>query len=170
MLEEPVADTVNQILQAVITSGTGTRANIGVPAAGKTGTSQNYGNAWFVGYTPALSTAVWVGYPEGNVPMLGIHGVRAVAGGTIPARIWHDFMAAAPLESDAEVAGAGGEVENAARGGEELPNGVFSPPDVLGEGEDPVGPVVARGDRGKHLPDPGGIPADHRRAFYGRRG
>ena len=95
VLKEVVADTVNQILQRVITSGTGTRADIGVPAAGKTGTSENYGNAWFVGYTPALSTAVWVGHPEGNVPMLGIHGVRAVAGGTIPARIWHDFMAVA---------------------------------------------------------------------------
>jgi penicillin-binding protein 1A len=95
VLKEAVADTVNQVLQTVITSGTGTLADIGVPAAGKTGTSENYGNAWFVGYTPALSTAVWVGHPEGNVPMLGIHGVRAVAGGTIPARIWHDFMAVA---------------------------------------------------------------------------
>jgi penicillin-binding protein 1A len=95
VLKEQVADTVNQILQTVITSGTGTQADIGVPAAGKTGTSENYGNAWFVGYTPGLSTAVWVGHPEGNVPMLGIHGVRAVAGGTIPARIWHDFMAVA---------------------------------------------------------------------------
>lgn len=66
-----------------------------MPAAGKTGTSQNYGNAWFVGYTPALSTAVWVGHLEGNIPMLRVHRVRAAAGGTIPAQIWHDFMAVA---------------------------------------------------------------------------
>ncbi|MEW6473677.1 MAG: transglycosylase domain-containing protein [Actinomycetota bacterium] len=95
VLETGVADTVNQILRGVITSGTGARANIGVPAAGKTGTSQNYENAWFVGYTPALSTAVWVGHAEGNVPMRRIHGLPAVAGGTIPAQIWHDFMAVA---------------------------------------------------------------------------
>jgi penicillin-binding protein 1A len=95
VLEAGVADSVNQILRGVITAGTGARANIGVPAAGKTGTSQNYENAWFVGYTPALATAVWVGHAEGNVPMRGIHGLSAVAGGTIPAQIWRDFMAVA---------------------------------------------------------------------------
>ena len=95
VLQAGVADSVNQILRGVITAGTGARANIGVPAAGKTGTSQNYENAWFVGYTPALATAVWVGHAEGNIPMRRIHGLWAVAGGTIPARIWHDFMAVA---------------------------------------------------------------------------
>src|SRR5205085_2385019 len=49
-------------------------------------------NAWFVGYTPTLSTAVWMGYKEGNIPLRGIHGVGAVVGGTWPARMWHDFM------------------------------------------------------------------------------
>jgi penicillin-binding protein 1A len=92
VLEEAVADNMNQILRGVIEAGTGTRANIGRPAAGKTGTSQNYENAWFVGYTPTLSTAVWMGYREGNIPMRGIHGTPRVAGGTIPAKMWHDFM------------------------------------------------------------------------------
>ena len=92
VLEEPVADNMNQILRGVIEAGTGTRANIGRPAAGKTGTSQNYENAWFVGYTPTLSTAVWMGYPKGNIPLLRIHGTPRVAGGTIPAKMWHDFM------------------------------------------------------------------------------
>ena len=92
VLEEAVADNVNQILKGVIEGGTGTRANIGRPAAGKTGTSQNWENAWFVGYTPTLSTAVWMGYKEGNIPMRGVQGVARVAGGTLPTKIWHDFM------------------------------------------------------------------------------
>ena len=54
------------VLKQVITSGTGTAANYGCPAAGKTGTANNLENAWFVGYTPRMSTAVWVGYPQGN--------------------------------------------------------------------------------------------------------
>jgi penicillin-binding protein 1A len=76
-----------QVLKTVITSGTGTNANYGCPAAGKTGTAENEDNAWFVGYTPKLSTAVWVGYPQGNIPM-GSYGF----GGTAAAPIWHDFM------------------------------------------------------------------------------
>ena len=79
-----------QILKTVIQSGTGTAANYGCPAAGKTGTAENEDNAWFVGYTPKLSTAVWVGYPQGNIPM-GSYGF----GGTAAAPIWHDFMAKA---------------------------------------------------------------------------
>jgi penicillin-binding protein 1A len=92
VLEEPVADNVTKLLTGVIEHGTGRAADIGRPAAGKTGTSENYENAWFVGYTPTLSTAVWMGYKEGNIPLRGIHGVGAVVGGTWPARMWHDFM------------------------------------------------------------------------------
>jgi penicillin-binding protein 1A len=92
VMEEPVADNVTKLLTGVIQHGTGRAADIGRPAAGKTGTSENYENAWFVGYTPTLSTAVWMGYKEGNIPLRGIHGVGAVVGGTWPARMWHDFM------------------------------------------------------------------------------
>ena len=95
VMEEPVADNVTKLLTGVIEHGTGTAAKLGRPAAGKTGTSENYENAWFAGYTPTLSTAVWMGYKEGNIPMRGIHGVGAVVGGTWPARMWHDFMAEA---------------------------------------------------------------------------
>jgi penicillin-binding protein 1A len=95
VLEEPVADTVTKLLIGVIQHGTGRAADINRPAAGKTGTSENYENAWFAGYTPTLSTAVWMGYKEGNIPLRGIHGVGAVVGGTWPARMWHDFMAEA---------------------------------------------------------------------------
>ena len=72
-------------------SGTGTRANIGCPAAGKTGTTDNFNDAWFDGYTPHLATAVWVGYPNALSEMRSVHGI-AVAGGTFPAMIWHKFM------------------------------------------------------------------------------
>jgi penicillin-binding protein 1A len=94
-IEEVVADNVTDILRGVIDHGTGTAANIGRPAAGKTGTSQNYGNAWFVGYTPTLSTAVWMGKTTGNVPLVHIKGVPRVYGGTIPARAWKAFMSKA---------------------------------------------------------------------------
>jgi penicillin-binding protein 1A len=76
-----------KVLKTVIQDGTGTAANYGCPAAGKTGTAENEDNAWFVGYTPKLATAVWVGYPQGNIPM-GSYGF----GGTAAAPIWHDFM------------------------------------------------------------------------------
>jgi penicillin-binding protein 1A len=82
---------VTKILQMNVQSGTGTRANIGCAAAGKTGTTDTFKDAWFVGYTPDLSTAVWVGYPDAAVEMTNVHGV-SVAGGTFPAGIWHDFM------------------------------------------------------------------------------
>ena len=91
-LDQGIADNVNQIMQGVISGGTGTRANIGRPAAGKTGTAQDFQNAWFVGYTPDLSTAVWIGYKEANKPLLNIRGVSRVTGGTIPALIWKSFM------------------------------------------------------------------------------
>jgi penicillin-binding protein 1A len=79
-----------QVLKTVIQSGTGVAANYGCPAAGKTGTAENEDNAWFVGYTPKLATAVWVGYPQGNISM-GTYGF----GGTAAAPIWRDFMRAA---------------------------------------------------------------------------
>ena len=79
----------------MIDGGTGAAANIGRPAAGKTGSSQYNANAWFVGYTPTLSTAVWMGKTDGQGPaqaLLRIKGVPRVYGGTIPARTWKAFM------------------------------------------------------------------------------
>lgn len=82
---------VTSALQDVIRRGTGRAAYIGRPAAGKTGTTNDYADAWFVGYTPDLVAAVWVGYPEGRIPMLSVHGTQ-VLGGTYPAVIWRSFM------------------------------------------------------------------------------
>jgi penicillin-binding protein 1A len=88
------AGVVNAALKSVVEGGTGTAAAIGRPLAGKTGTSENFGNAWFVGYTPQLATAVWVGRPEGDVPMRNVHGIN-VTGGSYPARIFSRYMKAA---------------------------------------------------------------------------
>lgn len=90
-----IAATATGILQGVITQGTGTAAGIGRPAAGKTGTAEDFRNAWFVGYTPALATAIWMGYRDTNQPLLNIHGVGQVAGGTLPAQMWATYMKAA---------------------------------------------------------------------------
>jgi penicillin-binding protein 1A len=89
VMAEVIADNVTDVLRGVISGGTGTGANIGRPAAGKTGTTDNFGNAWFVGYTPTLSTAVWYGNSDGELKDPLPHGTY---GGTVPASTWHNFM------------------------------------------------------------------------------
>jgi penicillin-binding protein 1A len=98
---EPVEKTIldpgqnailTSMLEDVVQNGTGKRAALSDrPVAGKTGTTENYGDAWFVGYTPQLVTAVWVGYPNKLVPMLNQFEGLPVAGGTFPALIWNSF-------------------------------------------------------------------------------
>lgn len=93
VLPANVADNVTNVLQGVIAGGTGTAAQIGRPAAGKTGTTNNYTNAWFVGYTPTLSAAVWMGNAASQATGLGVvKGVYPVYGGTWPAITWRRFM------------------------------------------------------------------------------
>jgi len=94
-MDASVADTVTSVLQQVIVRGTGTAAQLDRPAAGKTGTGEDYKNAWFCGYTPTLSTAVWVGYPQSEVQMTPPSTSITVYGGTWPAQIWQRFMTAA---------------------------------------------------------------------------
>lgn len=91
VLKHKVADLVNYALSKVIEAGTGKRADIGRPAAGKTGTTTDYHDAWFVGYTPDLAACVWMGHPKAQIAMRDVHGTR-VAGGTFPAEIWGEFM------------------------------------------------------------------------------
>jgi penicillin-binding protein 1A len=87
-----VASTVTQVLMQNMLYGTGRGAHVaGRSDAGKTGTTDNYADAWFSGYTPRLEATVWIGYPQGEVPMLDVHGI-AVSGPTFPADIWHLFM------------------------------------------------------------------------------
>ncbi|MHB8870386.1 MAG: transglycosylase domain-containing protein [Thermoleophilia bacterium] len=92
-IEADVAMKVTSILQQVLERGTGVRARLDRSAAGKTGTSQMFRDAWFVGYTPELSTAVWMGYPEAARSME--EAVGKAAGGTVPAETWHDYMMSA---------------------------------------------------------------------------
>jgi len=105
VLDEAVAQSVNWVLNQVVESGTGTAARFGQPVAGKTGTTDKYKDAWFVGYTCKLTAAVWVGYPNPNEDgserfMQNVHGI-SVAGGTLPTQIFNKFMsrAASGLES-----------------------------------------------------------------------
>ncbi len=94
-LDQNDADLVSYALRGVVEHGTGTAAAIGRPVAGKTGTGQNFQDAWFCGYTPQLATCVWVGYKAGEIPMHDVEGFPDVFGGSIPALIWHDFMSSA---------------------------------------------------------------------------
>jgi penicillin-binding protein 1A len=91
VIPDGVAWKVTQILEDNVRYGTGTRANFGRPAAGKTGTTDKHADAWFVGYTPELATAVWMGYQAGEIPMESVHGI-AVSGGSFPAEIWRLMM------------------------------------------------------------------------------
>jgi penicillin-binding protein 1A len=88
------AAILTSVLERAARSGTGRRAQLadGRPVAGKTGTTENYGDAWFVGYTPQLAAAVWVGYPDRLRPMTTEFEGGPVAGGTYPALIWKSFM------------------------------------------------------------------------------
>lgn len=91
VISETSAAELTDMLQGVVVRGTGTGANIGRPAAGKTGTTSDYLDAWFVGYTPDLVAGVWVGCDD-NTDLGGM------TGGNLPATIWHDFMIAAVAE------------------------------------------------------------------------
>jgi membrane peptidoglycan carboxypeptidase len=94
VLRPETVSILNSILQGVLREGTGRAAALSGarPAAGKTGTTEEYGDAWFVGYTPQLVTAVWVGYANGLIPMQTEYHGSPVAGGTYPALIWKTFM------------------------------------------------------------------------------
>ena len=95
VLDEQVAETVSWVLRQVVESGTGENARIDQQSAGKTGTTDDYRDAWYVGYTCRMTTAVWMGYPgevEGEPRYMdSVHGIK-VAGGTFPAEIWRRYM------------------------------------------------------------------------------
>jgi penicillin-binding protein 1A len=103
VLSEIDADLVTHCLRQVVLGGTGSGANFGRPAAGKTGTTQDNRDAWFVGYTPRLTAAVWMGYPgEPGQPTQFMSSVRgqSVTGGSFPAQIWRQFMTRATAGMD----------------------------------------------------------------------
>ena len=94
VISDGVAYTVTKILEENMLHGTGIGAYFGRPSAGKTGTTDDYADAWFCGYTPNLEATIWVGYPGGEIPMRSVHGI-AVSGPTFPATIWKLFMESA---------------------------------------------------------------------------
>jgi penicillin-binding protein 1A len=91
VISDAVANEVTKILGENMREGTGIGAYFGRPSAGKTGTTDDHTDAWFCGYTPDLTTVVWIGYPAGEIPMENVHGI-SVSGPTFPADIWHHFM------------------------------------------------------------------------------
>ena len=96
VMSEKTAYEMTSMLEGVIARGTGTAASIGRPAAGKTGTTDDNHDAWFIGYTPDIVTAVWVGDDTGSQSLGEIYG------GTVPAQIWHDYMASAVSGTSAD--------------------------------------------------------------------
>lgn len=92
VLDQVVADNVTDVMTGVITDGTAKSAQIGRPAAGKTGTAQAYRAAWFVGYTPDYATAVWMGHSDRLESLKNVNGVGRVTGGSHPAIAWRDYM------------------------------------------------------------------------------
>jgi penicillin-binding protein 1A len=87
-----ITGEATKLLEQYITNGLGTAADYGCQySGGKTGTSNNNVDAWFVGFTAHLSSAVWIGYPQGRVPMTDVQGVT-VEGPNLPAELWHDYM------------------------------------------------------------------------------
>lgn len=88
------AAQLDYVLQQVVLRGTGTAAGgIGSDVAGKTGTTEHSSDAWFIGFTPHLSTAVWMGYADSIRPMVNFRGYSSIQGGGIPAELWHSYMA-----------------------------------------------------------------------------
>jgi len=95
VLPSSISREVTSVLQQVVDRGTGVKARIGRPVAGKTGTTDGNADAWFVGYTPELATSVWVGFPQSRTPMMPPTTRVTVTGGTWPAQIWQLFQSTA---------------------------------------------------------------------------
>lgn len=133
----PALQYMNQMMRQVITSGTGTKARVaGFDIAGKTGTTSDYRDAWFVGYTGGFVTAVWVGRDD-NTPMKG------VTGGGAPAVIWRDFMTAALPRLKTQA----------------IPGGTLAPPPVQAPASDPIGDLLS-GDGPREEAPPEKAPAE----------
>jgi penicillin-binding protein 1A len=98
VMKQETSDSVVGVLRQVVERGTAPAARLGRPVAGKTGTGQEWRDAWFVGFTPELATSVWVGFPDRQISMVPPTTRIRVLGGTWPAQIWQLFMGAALAE------------------------------------------------------------------------
>jgi penicillin-binding protein 1A len=148
VVPEGVSNEATKILQTVISGGTGRAAQIGEFAAGKTGTTENYQDAWFVGFNDYLTVAVWVGYPDSAKPMQTEYRGEPVAGGTYPAEIWRDFMLSAKKIR---------EIRAAKEGKDEGSTGATGVQSVPATPAPPPAPEQQQGkERKKKSPGPGG--------------
>ena len=100
VLSSNQAAAATEVLRGVVRDGTASLFHdldeeIGHPSAGKTGTTDDFVDAWYVGYTPRLATAVWVGYPEGRRPMVNVHGEPVINGENLPLDLWSRYMSRA---------------------------------------------------------------------------
>jgi len=156
VIPKGIAEQATQILSSVVTSGTGRAANIGEFAAGKTGTTENYQDAWFVGFDDQMTVAVWVGYPEGAKAMETEYRGEPVAGGTFPAEIWRDFMLSVQKIRVARDPDKEDEQQEVP-----APTGPTAPAEPV-EGEEESGPKRERSGKAKRAPQEapaGGAPA-----------
>jgi len=94
VIEEDVAAKMNTLLKSVVDGGTGTAAQLGRDVAGKTGTTDDYRDAWFVGYVPQMVTASWLGFEQPR-PMENILGLARISGGSLPTVLWASYMSQA---------------------------------------------------------------------------
>lgn len=132
VLPEVVADNVSDVLLGVVSGGTGPRAAVGGhTVAGKTGTAQAYRAAWFVGYTPSVATAVWMGHADHLGSLYGINGVGRVTGGSHPAIAFSDYMNVALAGTANELFPVPAELEGVAESSEEV-NGRLQEATVIG--------------------------------------
>ncbi|HWX96746.1 MAG TPA: transglycosylase domain-containing protein [Solirubrobacteraceae bacterium] len=169
ILPAAVASTETSMLETVLQYGTARAAALGQFAAGKTGTTTNFGDAWFIGWDSKYTVAVWVGYPNSLVPMTTEFNGKPVMGGTFPALIWHDFMTAAlqvdraRAEHNAAAHAGNGQQGAAAGGGESAApstgtTGSTPSPSSAGKGATPSGGGKEAG-AGAPAPSPEHAPA-----------
>ena len=136
-----VADNTTAIMRNAVSIGTGKRAQYGGYAAGKTGTTENNVDAWFVGFSKELTVAVWVGYPDSGKPMQTEYNGEPVEGGTYPAAIWGQFQRSVAAILD----------RRSTSGDHKAPTGPDVPLGGDDGGDGPTGPGES-GDVGKGVP------------------
>jgi penicillin-binding protein 1A len=156
---QEVADTAKEMLHLVVTNGTGKAAQVGDEYIwGKTGTTENYGDAWFVGGNDDMTIAVWVGYADKVQPMEYEHAGSPVAGGTFPAEIFHDFLASWIELRDARRAARGDDETEETEGGTVPVTPVD--PNAVPDGEQQTETAPREQDQGQDQPEAEPAPED----------
>ncbi len=175
VLPPEIASTETSMLETVVQYGTGKAAALGQFAAGKTGTTSNYGDAWFVGWDSKFTVAVWVGYPNKLIPMTTDFDGGPVLGGTFPALIWHDFQtsaltielehaeaAAAARAATGKSGATGPSLSEAATGASGAGAGASSPSSAhAGKGAGTTGATGSAPAAGQGQGAQGGAPSEH---------